>query len=145
LNYAREIKKPEKRGALTSGNSYRVHPGEAIMCRAGFPTGGIMIARSFLAAAALAAAAAGAMTAVPTPARAQSNVEAEMIDFHRLCDKGDRRACVRFGILAAQPRRLVVVGEIIAAPSRPPAGGLIGFGLARQKWADTPDNAWRRS
>jgi hypothetical protein len=61
-----------------------------------------MIARSFLAAAAIAVAAAGAMTAVPTPARAQSNVEAEMISFHQLCDKGDRRACVRFGILIGQ-------------------------------------------
>jgi hypothetical protein len=61
-----------------------------------------MIARSFLAAAAIAAATAGAMTAVPTPARAQSNVEAEMIGFHQLCDKGDRRACVRFGILIGQ-------------------------------------------
>jgi hypothetical protein len=61
-----------------------------------------MIARSFLAAASIAAAAAGAMTAVPTPARAQNNVEAEIIGFHQLCDKGHRRACVRFGILIGQ-------------------------------------------
>jgi hypothetical protein len=26
-------------------------------------------------------------------------VEAEIIGFHQLCDKGDRKACVRFGIL----------------------------------------------
>jgi hypothetical protein len=36
---------------------------------------------------------------VATPARAQSNVEAEMLGFHQLCEKGDRKACVRFGIL----------------------------------------------
>ena len=41
----------------------------------------------------------GAVSALPTSARAQSNVEAEIIGFHQLCDKGDRRACVRFGIL----------------------------------------------
>jgi hypothetical protein len=26
-------------------------------------------------------------------------VEAEIIGFHQLCDKGDRKACIRFGIL----------------------------------------------
>jgi hypothetical protein len=36
------------------------------------------------------------------PARAQSAREAEMIGFHELCEKGDRRACVRFGILIGQ-------------------------------------------
>jgi hypothetical protein len=61
-----------------------------------------MILRSFLAAAAIAATALGATALVPTAARAQSNVEAEMIGFHQLCDKGDRRACVRFGILIGQ-------------------------------------------
>jgi hypothetical protein len=34
-----------------------------------------------------------------TPARAQADVEAEMIGYHQLCDKGDRRACIKFGIL----------------------------------------------
>jgi hypothetical protein len=38
----------------------------------------------------------------PTAARAQNNVEAEIIGFHQLCDKGDRRACVRFGILIGE-------------------------------------------
>jgi hypothetical protein len=61
-----------------------------------------MISRSLLAVAATAVAAAGAMTAVPTPARAQGNLEAEMIGFHQFCDKSDRRACVRFGILIGQ-------------------------------------------
>jgi hypothetical protein len=44
----------------------------------------------------------GAMSAIPTSAQAQSNAEAEIIGFHQLCDKGDRRACVRFGILIGQ-------------------------------------------
>ena len=34
-----------------------------------------------------------------TPARAQADVEAEMIGYHQLCDRGDRRACIKFGIL----------------------------------------------
>ncbi|MGJ4946414.1 hypothetical protein ACQR1W_38065 [Bradyrhizobium sp. HKCCYLS1011] len=33
------------------------------------------------------------------PARAQDAMEAEMIGYHQLCQKGDRRACIRFGIL----------------------------------------------
>jgi hypothetical protein len=37
----------------------------------------------------------GVVSAVPTPAHARSNVEAEIIGCHQLCDKGDRRACVR--------------------------------------------------
>jgi hypothetical protein len=36
---------------------------------------------------------------VATPAHAQDAAEAEIIGFHQLCQKGDRRACVRFGIL----------------------------------------------
>jgi hypothetical protein len=39
---------------------------------------------------------------VPTAAKAQSNAEAQMIGFHELCNKGDRKACVRFGILIGQ-------------------------------------------
>lgn len=61
-----------------------------------------MISRSLSIAMGAAALAASAMAAVPTTARAQSNVEAEIIGFHQLCDKGDRRACVRFGILIGQ-------------------------------------------
>ena len=34
-----------------------------------------------------------------TTARAQSAEEAEMVGFHQLCEKGDRRACIKFGIL----------------------------------------------
>ncbi len=55
-----------------------------------------MLTRSFLVATGLAAVMVGAAN---MPARAQSNAEAEIIGFHQLCDKGDRRACVRFGIL----------------------------------------------
>jgi hypothetical protein len=36
---------------------------------------------------------------VATPAHAQDAAEAEIIGFHQLCQKGDRKACVRFGIL----------------------------------------------
>ena len=41
----------------------------------------------------------GTAAIVATPARAQDAVEAEMIGFHRLCEQGDRKACIRFGIL----------------------------------------------
>jgi hypothetical protein len=40
-----------------------------------------------------------------TSADAQSATEAEMIGFHQLCEKGDRRACVRFGILIGENRQ----------------------------------------
>ena len=33
------------------------------------------------------------------PAHAQGAMEAEILGFHQLCEKGDRKACVRFGIL----------------------------------------------
>jgi hypothetical protein len=32
-------------------------------------------------------------------ARAQSAHEAEIIGFHQMCQKGDRRACVHFGMM----------------------------------------------
>ena len=35
---------------------------------------------------------------------AQMNREAEMIGLHQLCERGDRRACVRFGILIGENR-----------------------------------------
>ena len=55
-----------------------------------------MFTKSFLTVGAMAVAILGA---IQTPARAQSANEAEIIGFHQLCEKGDRRACVRFGIL----------------------------------------------
>jgi hypothetical protein len=45
------------------------------------------------------AAGIGSVSMVASPAHAQSAMEAEIIGFHQLCDKGDRKACVRFGIL----------------------------------------------
>jgi hypothetical protein len=35
---------------------------------------------------------------------AQSAREAEMIGFHQLCNKGDRKACIRFGIMIGENR-----------------------------------------
>jgi hypothetical protein len=61
-----------------------------------------MIFRPLMTAAAIAACVSGAAVLVTTPAQAQNAVEAEMIGFHQLCEKGDRRACVRFGILIGQ-------------------------------------------
>jgi hypothetical protein len=43
--------------------------------------------------------------AASSVARAQSPaVEAEIIGFHQLCNKGDRKACVRFGMLIERNR-----------------------------------------
>jgi hypothetical protein len=58
--------------------------------------------RNVMLAATGLAAMLGVVSAIPTSAQAQSNVEAEIIGFHQLCDKGDRRACVRFGILLGE-------------------------------------------
>ena len=35
---------------------------------------------------------------------AQSAREAEMIGFHQLCERGDRKACIRFGIMIGENR-----------------------------------------
>ena len=45
------------------------------------------------------AAGIGGSAEIASPAHAQGAVEAEIIGFHQLCEKGDRKACVRFGIL----------------------------------------------
>ncbi len=37
-------------------------------------------------------------------ASAQNAHEAEIIGFHALCDKGDRKACVRFGMMIEHDR-----------------------------------------
>jgi hypothetical protein len=58
-----------------------------------------MIFKSLMAAVTIAAGLSATTAMVATPAHAQSAVEAEIIGFHQLCDKGDRKACVRFGIL----------------------------------------------
>jgi len=36
--------------------------------------------------------------------KAQSAREAELVGFHQLCDRGDRKACVRFGIMIGENR-----------------------------------------
>jgi hypothetical protein len=61
-----------------------------------------MIFKPLMTAMVIAGAISAVTAAAPTAARAQSNAEAELIGFHQLCDKGDRRACVRFGILIGQ-------------------------------------------
>jgi hypothetical protein len=81
----------------TSPNLLRINLHNEIWTRVGRCTIGFIGIRDDVAATMLAATA-----LVPTAARAQGNVEAEMIGFHQLCDKGDRRACVRFGILIGQ-------------------------------------------
>jgi hypothetical protein len=58
-----------------------------------------MIFRTLMTAVIVAAAACGSAAMVASPAHAQGAAEAEMIGFHQLCEKGDRKACVRFGIL----------------------------------------------
>jgi hypothetical protein len=58
-----------------------------------------MIRRPLMAAAVIAAAMSGTAAMVATPAHAQDAMEAEMIGYHQLCQKGDRKACIRFGIL----------------------------------------------
>jgi hypothetical protein len=58
-----------------------------------------MMLKPLMAAVAVVAAVAGTAVIAPTPVQAQSNVEAEILGFHQLCDKGDRKACVHFGIL----------------------------------------------
>ena len=63
-----------------------------------------MITRSFLAAAAIL----GTLLCASVPsgsAQAQPNIEAEVIGLHQLCNQGDRRACVRFGILIGENRQ----------------------------------------
>jgi hypothetical protein len=57
-----------------------------------------MILRPLVAAMAIAVGISATTAMLATPAHAQ-NVEAEIIGFHQLCEKGDRKACIRFGIL----------------------------------------------
>jgi hypothetical protein len=64
-----------------------------------------MVSRSFLATVGIAVAILGTVAGAPTPGQAQSVREAEMIGFHQLCEKGDRRACVRFGILIGENKQ----------------------------------------
>ena len=61
-----------------------------------------MALRRLMAALMIAAGVGASASMVASPAHAQNAAEAEMIGFHQLCDKGDRKACVRFGILIGQ-------------------------------------------
>jgi hypothetical protein len=58
-----------------------------------------MSLKPMIAATAIAIGISSMAGIVATPAHAQDAAEAEIIGFHQLCQKGDRRACVRFGIL----------------------------------------------
>jgi hypothetical protein len=59
--------------------------------------------KSLLVAAAAVSAAAGVLS-FNAPARAQHAREAEMIGFHQLCERGDRKACIRFGMMLGENR-----------------------------------------
>ena len=59
-----------------------------------------MTFRRLMTALMIAAGLGGSTAMVASPAQAQNAaVEAEIVGFHQLCEKGDRKACVRFGIL----------------------------------------------
>ena len=62
-----------------------------------------MLSRFVIGAAALSLVGVAAI-ASSAVLRAQSAREAEMIGFHQLCNKGDRKACVRFGIMIGENR-----------------------------------------
>lgn len=57
-----------------------------------------MTFRRLMTAFVLATGIGGSAGMIASPVHAQ-NVEAEILGFHQLCEKGDRKACVRFGIL----------------------------------------------
>jgi hypothetical protein len=81
--------------------------------------------KSLAAAAGIAGAMVVGAASIGTPVQAQNAREAELIGFHQLCEKGDRRACIRFGMLLGENRaacgmaqascRLVVVGGTLIA------------------------------
>jgi len=58
-----------------------------------------MTLRPLMVAAMIAAGMSGTAAMVASPAHAQGAVEAEIVGFHQLCQQGDRKACIRFGIL----------------------------------------------
>ena len=62
-----------------------------------------MRSRSLFTAAVVTAAAIGTIS-FNAPAWAQHARDAEMIGFHQLCERGDRRACIRFGIMLGENR-----------------------------------------
>jgi hypothetical protein len=69
---------------------------------ADFETGGAMTLKPLMTAMAVVIGISGMAAIGSAPAQAQNAVEAEMLGFHQLCDRGDRKACIRFGILIGQ-------------------------------------------
>ena len=61
--------------------------------------------RSTLSTAAFALAA--SLLIQQSPAMAQSDFQAELTGYHVLCDRGDRRACIKFGMLLERHRDMV--------------------------------------
>jgi hypothetical protein len=61
---------------------------------------GVMRSKLLLAASTMAIAVAASIP-MSVAARAQDR-QAEMLGFHQLCDRGDRKACIRFGMLLGQ-------------------------------------------
>jgi len=57
-----------------------------------------MLLKSMSVAAIAAAGIVVGAVASTSPARAQ-DVQAELIGLHQLCDRGDRKACVKFGMI----------------------------------------------
>jgi hypothetical protein len=55
----------------------------------------------FLLSAATLAVAAAAILPMGVAAQAQDH-QAELIGFHQLCNQGDRKACIRFGIMLGE-------------------------------------------
>jgi len=65
-----------------------------------------MLLKSMMTTSAALAVVAACTVASPISARAQSDIQAELLGFHQLCDRGDRKACVKFGmILGRQQER----------------------------------------
>ena len=73
-------------------------------------------------------------------AQAQDAREAEILGFHQLCDHGDRRACVRFGMLIS---RMPTVRRLGAAPIPNGSGGSAEALLAHSGFVSVRDLAFR--
>ncbi|MGA7807328.1 hypothetical protein [Bradyrhizobium sp.] len=58
-----------------------------------------MILKPLMAVALITAGISGTAAMMTTPAHAQDAMEAEIIGYHQLCQKGDRKACIRFGMI----------------------------------------------
>jgi hypothetical protein len=67
------------------------------------PSGGVMHLKSLFTAAVVLTAAVATLS-FNVPARAQHARDAEMIGYHQLCERGDRKACIRFGMMLGENR-----------------------------------------